>query len=166
VREIRQGDVDILFDVEGQGLSGSGVADLMHQWRLLEAGLKTCYVAVTPESRLCFMAWLLTPSANQVIREYFQGAVAPLGDGETLIEGVLTLEQYRGRHVMQAAVAKLREMAGTSGARWMNAYVSEENVVSLRGFSRVGFEPFLLRTERWRFGRRQVRFDNTCIGTH
>jgi hypothetical protein len=158
LRQIRKSDVPALLDLEEPGITATGVSDRVHQWRLLEAGLKTCYVAVTVDDCPCFMAWLVGPCENARVEAYFKGGVALLRGDEMMIEGVFTLEKYRGRRVMQSACAKLREIAAVSAARWIVAYVDENNGPSLTAFSRMGYVPYLLRHERWRFGLRRVAF--------
>ena len=155
IRPMRKADARMLLDLEGPGITGRGVRERVRQWRLLEAGLQTGYVGVTLDDRPCFMAWLVGPAQNSLIEAYFKGSVAPLRVDEMLLEGVLTLEQFRGRNVMQSAAAQLRGVAAASGARWMLAYVDQRNEAALRAFARSGYVPCSLRHERWRFGRRK-----------
>jgi len=156
VREIRKRDVPSVFDLKEPGLSPAGISDRVHQWHLLESGVKTCYLAMTSDDRPFGMAWLVGRSENRLIREYFKGAVADLGDDEMLLEGVLELEPYAGCDVIEALCAGLKDVAAASGARRLIAYVDERNVPALEALSWLGFVPQLLRRERRRLGRHQV----------
>ncbi|MBV9279937.1 MAG: hypothetical protein JOZ41_07640 [Chloroflexi bacterium] len=158
VRPLRPADTAILLDPKRPGVDAKGVSDRLHQRRLLEVGLATCYVAQTADGHPCYMTWLVPPEENATIRAYFDDAVLPLGAGEMLMEGVFTLEAYRRRRVMEAAGVQIRALAAEAGARWIVAYVDRENVASLRGFRRNGYVPALVRRERWRLFRRRVTF--------
>lgn len=158
VRPLRSSDTATLLNLDEPGIGAKGISHRLHQQRLLDIGLMTCYVAVTADDHPCYMTWLVPPSENAIIATYFGDAVLPLAADEMLVEGVFTLEAYRRRRIMEAAGVQLRTRAVELGARWLVAYVDQENVPSLKGFRRNGYIPDLVRRERWRLFRRQVTF--------
>ncbi len=64
---------------------------------------------------------------------------------------------------MPAAVAEISYRAQKLGAKYVIAFVDEENIASLKGLQRAGFIPYILRKERWFLFKRSVQF---CPMTH
>jgi GNAT superfamily N-acetyltransferase len=127
---------------------------------LLESGLETCYVAVTPDGEPCYMQYLVLPEANERLHAAFGGLIPPLGDGDALLEFAFTLERFRAAGIMPFAVRELGLEAGRRGARRAVTYIPEWNPHVLRFFRRIGFEPFVVRHERYRLFRRQISFED------
>ncbi len=129
------------------------------QLRLLRSGLRTCYVAIAPEGKPCYMQWLIPPSENARLRTVFGNLYPTLGPDEALLEGAYTPAAYRGKGIMGAAMAQVAERAAEFGARWVITFVEEQNEASTKGCIRAGFTPYLKRHERFRWFYRDVRFD-------
>lgn len=126
---------------------------------LLESGLETCYVGVTAEGEPCYMQYLVLPEANDRLEAAFGGLIPPLGDGDALLEFAFTVERYRAAGIMPLAVRELGLRAGRDGARRLVTYIPEWNPHVLRFFRRIGFEPFVIRRERYRLLRRRIWFE-------
>jgi RimJ/RimL family protein N-acetyltransferase len=140
------------------GLSSDEAFWRLGQRRLLKSGLQTCYVAIAPEGKPCYMQWVIPPSQNDRLKTFFGNLYPVLAPDEALLEGAYTPEAYRGKGIMGAAMAEVAARAVDHGARWVITFVDQENEASFKGCIRAGFTPYLQRNERFRWFRRQVTF--------
>ena len=90
----------------------------------------------------------------------------PLKPDEVLLEFAYTFTPFRGLGVMGDAMGQLLRVAAQSGARWARTYVSDDNIPSLRGCSKVGFELDHVRTTTNRLGTVRNRFTGPAEGDH
>jgi RimJ/RimL family protein N-acetyltransferase len=141
------------------GLSPDEAFWRLGQRRLLQSGLQTCYVAIAPDGKPCYMQWLIPATENEGLRAYFGDLYPILGRDEALLEGAYTPEAYRGKGIMGAAMAEVAKAGATHGARWVITFVDQQNEASLKGCLRAGFTPYLKRLERFRFFHRQIEFE-------
>ena len=112
-----------------------------NQLRIIAAKIPTCWLAIDPDGKPCYMQWLLGSADNPRIRKQW-GAVFPrLGPEEALLEGAYTPETHRGLGIMANAMARIAEQARGLGARWVITFVDAENVASLKGCKKAGFHP-------------------------
>ncbi len=158
VRPLEERDVASILDIEAPGISSEEREERKTRLQMLQAGLMTCYVAVTGEDRPCYMQWLIGPEQNDKIEAYFKGIFPRLEPGEALLEGAFTPEAYRGRRIMPCAMAQIAEKGVELGARWAMTFVTHDNIPSLKGCQRSGFVPYMSREEKWRAFRHQVTF--------
>ena len=77
------------------------------------------------------------------------------------MENAYTPSRYRGLGIMSAAMAQIAERAVDFGASHVITFVDEDNVASLKGCQRAGFNPQLLHHRiRVAFGLfKQDRFE-------
>jgi hypothetical protein len=122
----------------------------------LVVGIGTCYVAVTERDEVCYMQWLIAPEHNALLAEHTR--LPTLQDSEALLENAFTPAAFRGQGIMSAAMAQIAARASELGARWVLTVVSEPNLASIKGCIRAGFQPHMLKLDRWRMLRRQVRY--------
>lgn len=141
------------------GLSADEAFWRLGQRRLLQSGLQTCYVAVTPDGKPCYMQWVIPASQNHLLRAVFGNLYPVLGPDEALLEGAYTPEAYRGKGIMGSAMAEVASRAAEYGARWVITFVDEQNQASVKGCLRAGFTPYLKRREKFRFFHREVVFE-------
>lgn len=141
------------------GLSADERLWRLAQLRLLRSGLGTCYVAIAPDGKPCYMQWVMPSSANVGLRGFFGNLYPSLGPDEALLEGAYTPDPYRGKGIMGAAMTQVAERAADIGARWVITFVDEQNQGSVKGCIRSGFTPYLRRREKFRLFYRQVTFD-------
>jgi GNAT superfamily N-acetyltransferase len=127
---------------------------------LLQSDLETCYVGVMPDGELCYMQYLVLPGANDRLEAAFGGLIPPLGTGDALLEFAFTVERHRAAGIMPFAVRALAEEADRAGAQRLVTYIPDWNPHVLRFFRRIGFEPFVIRRERYRLLRRRITFEN------
>jgi GNAT superfamily N-acetyltransferase len=140
------------------GLSPDDAFSRLGQRRLLKSGLETCYVAIGPEGKFCYMQWVIPASENERLRAFFGNLYPVLAPNEVLLEGAYTPEAYRGKGIMGAAMAQVAERGAEHGARWAITFVDQQNEASFKGCIKAGFKPYLKRQEKFRWFRRQVVF--------
>lgn len=160
VRPLREDDIETLLEAGAGDLSGEAQRERAVRKRMLDASLATCYVAVTERDEPCYMQWLIGPDENDRVRELFGGRFPCLAPNELLLEGAFTLEQWRGKKIMAAAMARIAELGVARGGRWVLTFVAADNVPSLKGCAKAGFHPFVERSDRWRLFRCQSRFSD------
>jgi GNAT superfamily N-acetyltransferase len=158
VRPLRPEDVHALLEPPGGNGSGADALVRVNARHLIESDLDTCYVAETDGGAVCYMQYLVLPDQNDKLPHAFGNLFPPLADDEALLEFAFTLEPYRARGVMPYAMSRLAAEARDRGARWLVTYVDRRETVLLRFYRRFGFEPFRLRSERYRLLRRRVAF--------
>jgi RimJ/RimL family protein N-acetyltransferase len=124
----------------------------------IEAGLETCYVAITQDGELCYMQWLIDSSQNELIQRRFAGLYSRLAPDEMLLEWAYTFRKYRGLGIMAPAMARISEEGGKKGAHHLYTFVEQSNIPSLRGCRSAGFRPYQIRSDHWRFFRCHEQF--------
>jgi RimJ/RimL family protein N-acetyltransferase len=152
VRAAQDGDVAGALAAMSE-LSGY---DRANRELFLEAGIGTCYLAVSEDGEICYMQWLIGPEHNDLLAAHTHLPI--LKRGEALLENAFTPTAFRGRGIMASAMAQIAERGADLGARWVLTVVSEDNVASLKGCARAGFEPYMLKLDRWLLLRHQVRY--------
>lgn len=158
VRPLSPSDDLSALDPRTPGISSEEMYWRLAQQRLLQSGLRTCYVAIGPDGKPCFMQWVVLSSDNDRLRSTFGNLYPTLAPDEALLEGAFTPETSRGLGVMSAAMAQIAQRAADGGARWVITFVDESNVASVKGCLRAGFAPYVKRREKFRLFRRQVSF--------
>ena len=165
VRPLESGDDLSLLDTAAPDLAPQAVIERLAQRRLLAAKLPTCWVAIGPDEKVCYMQWLIAPKDNARIRSQWGDLFPQLGADEALLEGAYTGDAYRGQGIMAHAMSRIAAAAERFGARWVQTFVGESNVASLKGCKKAGFAPFQRRTEVWRLLWRSVDFARIPEGT-
>jgi GNAT superfamily N-acetyltransferase len=158
VRPLAEADDLSALDPEA-GLSADEAFARLVQRRLLRSGLQTCYVAIAPDGKPCYMQWIIPPTGNARLRAVFGNLYPVLGPEEALLEGAYTFDAYRGQGIMGAAMTQVAEQAARFGGRWVITFVDERNPASVKGCVRAGFAPYLKRYERFRLFFRKVTFE-------
>jgi len=159
MRELRDDDVRILFDIQIPGLSQQDVSDRLYGRLLVDAGIRTCYVAVTPGGLPCAAVWLISAADNPKLQNISNGNFPLVAPDDRLIEGAFTLNEYRNWHVMASCFARVIAMAKASGARQVIAFVHSENTRSLRALVRSGFNKYAIKREKWFLFFRSLTFE-------
>jgi hypothetical protein len=156
VRNLEPGD-DLSFIADEPGLSPKAAAERTVQRWLLGSNLPPPAVAIAPDGKVCFMAWMLTEKDNEVIRARWGEMIPQLKPGEAVIEGPFTAQSHRGLGVMLAYNAIL-DAARESGIRYVMGFIAEGNIAQLKVAEIGQFVPFTKREESWFLFRRRVRF--------
>ena len=125
---------------------------------IIEAQLQTCYVACTAEGEPTYRQWLISSDQNRRIQEFWNGSFPILDPQEALLENAYTVPEHRGKRIMPAAMAQIAEKGSEVGARYVITFVGIDNIPSLKGCKRSGFDPYVLRTEKWFLFEKRVEF--------
>ena len=125
---------------------------------IIEARLKTCYVATDNEGTPCYRQWLMGQDQNVKIRDFWKGSFPVLRSDEALLENAFTVPDFRGKRIMPAAMARIAEKGGDIGAQYIITFVETDNIPSLKGCKRSGFYPYVLRIQKWFLFKRKTRF--------
>jgi len=160
IREIREGDVPLLFPAEDVTPDGCEPDDVRWRKHVLATKLPTCFVAVDEATgQPCYIHWLTGAAHNAQIQAL--GSFPMLEADEALLENAYTPVRYRGLGIMSAAMALIAERALDLGARYVITFVDQHNIASLKGCRRSGFSAHLIRRQReYAFGLfRTLRFE-------
>ena len=157
IRPLRPDD-DLAFLHGGGGQDDLTQFVQMRQLRMIKLKLPTCYVAVAPNSDICYMQWLIPATENEAIQAHFAGHFPLLNPDEALLEGAYTAPAYRGQGIMACAMGQIAEKATQFGARWAITFVGLPNEPSVKGCVRAGFEPYLSRVQSWRMLHHSTKF--------
>jgi hypothetical protein len=158
VRPLSPSDDLSALDPDQPGISSEEMFWRLAQQRLLSSRLQTCYVAIGPDGKPCFMQWVVLSTENDRLRSIFGNLYPTLAPDEALLEGAFTPDTSRGLGVMSAAMAQIAERAAEGGARWVITFVDQQNVASVKGCLRAGFSPYVTRNESFRWFRRRISF--------
>ena len=131
--------------------------ELRHH-RLVAEKIPNCYVATTKDNQAVYRQWLFKYHQNDRLKEYFGPIFPELKKEEAIIEGVFTHPDYRGLRIMPNAIYHILNQDHYTSLTRVIAFVDEKNKASLKGFYRIGFEPYIIRQERWLFFKRKVSF--------
>lgn len=121
--------------------------------------LSGCYVAVTDKGVPCFRIWMLEPSLNEVIKDYWGDSYPQLNNNEVLIARAFTLKKYRGLGVMSKAMALLAEEAKEKGFKFAISVTPVENKNSLHSSYYAGFKPYLMLREKYFIFKKKDSFE-------
>ncbi|WP_274475680.1 GNAT family N-acetyltransferase [Mangrovimonas aestuarii] len=117
--------------------------------RLLSTDIPQCYVATTSSNEVCYRQWLMGSKQNDKIRYCFGKTFPKLKPDEALLEGAFTLPNYRGKKIMPEAMARIAEKGNELGVKYIVTFVNINNIPSLKGCKRSGFNPYVVRNERF-----------------
>jgi hypothetical protein len=124
--------------------------------RFLDRRIGTCYVAVDERGDICYMQWLVGPEHNDLLASCTNLPI--LDDREALLENAFTPVASRGRGIMAAAMAEIALRGEELGSRWALTVVMEDNLPSIKGCLKAGFEPYMLKLDGWRLFHHQIRY--------
>ncbi len=160
LRVLRDEDIPILFDIHTPGLSHEDISDRFYGRLLVDAGIRTCYVAVTKGGLPCAAVWLISADDNAKLKDISNGNFPVLAQGERLLEGAFTLNAYRNKHIMASTFARVISLAKESGVGKIIAFVHRENTGSMRVLDRSGFTKYVLKREKWFLFFRTLTFED------
>ncbi len=127
---------------------------------LIEKEIPYCYVATNSKDIPCFRQWFIGPNQNSKIKEFWGKAFPVLKEDEALLESAFTRPTFRGKRIMPAAMARIAEKGHDLGVRWVITFVGIDNIASLKGCQRAGFDPYILRKEKWFMFKKTITFEN------
>lgn len=133
---------------------------------LFEKNIKTAYVACDENNTPCYYQWLIDATFNPEINRFWKGSFPELASNEALLENAFTIPEFRGLRIMPAAMSRIACKAEGIPARYVITFVEINNIPSLKGCIRAGFEPYTLRSEKWICFFKTVRFKPLGEGPH
>ncbi len=151
VRPVRSGEVPRILDFTEPRLTRQEIHERVIRQQMLQAGIRTCYVAEEGVGNQCFIQWVIGSDQNELLRRRIRGWYPQLTPEEVLVEYAYTLPERRGTGIMPAVTSHLLEEARRGGARSAVAYVPYWNKRSMEIHLRMGFHPYLLFLEKRRF---------------
>ena len=146
------------FAAEFALVTGHDAVEVYARERLREAGVSGAHHTLAANGESAFVQWLVLADAQDRLHSFQPGRYRHLGPDEALIEGAYTFTASRGKGLMIEGMGQLLVKAREAGAKTAWTYVALENLPSLRGCARVGFEPDHLRRNRRRLGAMQTEF--------
>lgn len=158
VREAVDADADILFADDAR-LSEGERMELVWRRAHFAKRLPTCFVAIDERnSQPCYVQWLMTAANNADIQRL--GPFPWLAADEGLLENAYTPPAHRGLGIMSSAMAQIAERGTKLGLRYVMTFVGDDNIASLKGCEKSGFQPHLeRRITRWMYSLiSRVRF--------
>lgn len=105
-----------------------------------------------------YRQWLFTQEQFEEIVDYFGPIFPKIGKDEVIVEGVFTHLDYRGLRIMPNAIYQILNQEHYTHLKRAIAFVEQNNIGSLKGFYRLGFEPYMVRQEKWLFFVRTISF--------
>jgi len=157
-RPVERKDHSPFFDLSVQGVTGRERIDAARRLFTLQAKIETCYVVEDGDGNARFLQWLIPSSENQKLHKVYGNWYPELGPDEAMIEHAYVLPKYRGNGLLPCAVAQVLNLARESGVRHVVTFIPTWNKNSLNSFMRLGFVPYIHRSDRKFFG---IRFRST-----
>jgi hypothetical protein len=158
LRQLRNNDIQKLLDLDEPRLSSNEVLERVRRLRMLKSDFNKCYVVVTPNDTPIGMGWLIDASQNKKIQAFFNGGILPLASDEILSEGGYTVKSYRGQGIQRWRICEFLRKAMQSEARWVIGYFNITNNATLNTLKKNGFEPYMVRNDKWRLLKRYSIF--------
>ena len=156
--EMVERDVDTYagFHAELDRVRGSDAYETLLRIWSCQAGIRTLLSAELGGEPV-YCQWLVRAYQQAAIQRHSPGSYGPLPPDEVLLEGAYTFTAFRGKRAMAAGMSQLLHIARGEGGIAATTYVAADNVPSLKGCARVGFELDHQRVTVLRFGRRRSR---------
>jgi GNAT superfamily N-acetyltransferase len=143
VRCLENRDVEWLFSAAATGPDPRERWEAAIRQAFIEKGAKRGYVAVDERNGMpCYVQWLFGADDNEFVQRI--KGLPVLQPHQGLVENVYTLPSHRGLGIMSAAMALIAERAADFGANEVLVFVGTDNIASLRGCQRAGFNTFTL----------------------
>jgi len=158
IREPQSSDILSFLNVNKHRINAKEIKERLIRLAMYHSTIKTCYIVEISNSIPCHIIWVIDHKENEKMEAFFNGGFPPLKENELLVEGVYTPPTFRGKGIMVDVLSDFIKRSARDGKRHLLCFVKYRNMPSLKGFKRVGFEPYLIKKDRWRFFRRYVSF--------
>ncbi len=143
VRPLQDRDLAALFSFDIAPDDLGEKAELASRRSFIDKGARRGFVAIDTRSDTpCYVQWLFGAGDNDFIRRL--GGFPALEAQQALLENAYTPPKYRGLGIMSAAMALIAERATDIDARHVLTFVGVDNIASLKGCQRAGFNPQML----------------------
>jgi GNAT superfamily N-acetyltransferase len=143
VRRLESRDIELLFSTAATGSDPRERWEAAIRQAFIEKGANLGYVAVDERNGTpCYVQWLFGAHDNEFVQKI--KGLPVLQPHQALVENVYTLPSHRGLGIMSAAMALIAERAADFGATEVLVFVGTDNIASLKGCQRAGFNPVML----------------------
>ena len=151
MRRLEPRDVAALLSYDAAAVSAQERGEVAVRRNFLAKGAHNGFVAIDQRNGApCYVQWLFGARDNAFVSQLKGFPV--LAPHQALLENAYTPPAYRGFGIMSAAMALIAERAADIGARHVLTFVGLDNIASLKGCQRAGFNPLLLhRSDPARF---------------
>ena len=113
-----------------------------------DSGFRDCYVARSADTNeLCFVQWMISPKDCLGLDPGFKNMLPKLEQQDLWMENSYTFKKYRGKKLYPSVLVELAEIARNKGFKRIFTYVREDNIASIKGCERAGFQVFERVTE-------------------
>ena len=157
IRPIQKSDYVKLLDFTHQ-TSQHEIKNRLVGKAWLMSGIKTCYVTETEEKIPCHLQWMIGPEENSRLSRFTGGGLPHMSDNEVILENAFTTEAYRRKGIEMWTVKQLLEKAVVCGAGRVILFVRDTNTVTRKIVRRLGFVPYLKKTDRRILFFRKITF--------
>lgn len=147
MRPIQKSDYQELLDFNHQ-TSPHDIKYRLVEKAWLMSGIKTCYVTETEEKIPCHLQWMIGPEENSRLLRFTGGGLPHMSDNDIILENAFTTEAYRRKGIEMWTVKQLLEKAAVCGAARVILFVRDTNTVTRKIVRRLGFVPYLEKTDR------------------
>ena len=144
------------FDAELERATGADYGRTLRRKRLQQHGVRTMHAALDAEGTPVYVQWLVTAGDKPALDQEDAGYWPPLADDQVLLEFAYTFLPFRGLGIMADAMSQLLHVAAATGAASAFTYVRSDNIASLRGCAKVGFDADHVKTVAMRLGARRT----------
>ncbi len=135
-------------------VTGSDRGALDDREKMRSAGIDRFYVSFSPSREPVYAQFVITPEQQEAMQAAFRRELFPkLEERQVLLEGAYTFTSFRGLGVMAEGMRQVLTRARDDGFDQALTTVDRDNVPSLRGCARVGFEPARVGVISRRFGQ-------------
>jgi len=157
VRPLEERDLVPLFSLDAAHSNVTEQAEAAVRKAFVSRGARNGYVAIDERNGTpCYVQWLFGAKDNAFIRQ--MKGFPDLKPHQALLENAYTPPGHRGLGIMSAAMALIAERGADVGAREVLTFVGLDNIASLKGCQRAGFNPVMLHHSK-RLGFGLVRRD-------
>jgi hypothetical protein len=148
VRPFEPSDEKALFGHRGAGNDPGDEIEVRYRLEHLAADIPTPYVAIDETTGTpCYMQWLMGADQNAKIQAKPWGFPV-LAKNEAILENAYTPPGYRGQRIMSEAMFLISERAKDFGADYAMTFVAGDNIASLKGCKRAGFDIYMVHERR------------------
>jgi len=132
--------------------------------RLVDSGVPTCYLVAMANGDLCSMQWLIDEDQNQMLDTVFPGEYPRLEQHEMMLWYIFMPRKYREKGILAYAISEVLKKAKKLNVTRVTTFIGDRDTALLEACKSVGFVPYLIRTERWRFFRKRLAFEGLSAG--
>lgn len=143
------------FVNESRRVDGEDARAVYLRQRMVNSTVDMLYAACDGAREPIYAQWLIKPSSWIELDCFSPRRYPKLAESEVFLEFAYTFVQFRGARAMADGMWQLLDIARKAGAKSALTYVTPDNVPSLRGCARVGFEIDHVRRNERRLGWRR-----------